>query len=64
VYNRIDQRINKISVHGDVGLVLCDTQADVTAGGKLKHLTMVSLAVWARAGESWKLMTYQATAKR
>ena len=64
VYNRIDQRINKISMHGDVGVVFCDTEADVTAGDELKHLTLVSLAAWARAGESWKLLAYQVTAKR
>lgn len=64
VYDRIDQRVHKISVHGDVGLVLCDTEADVTAGGEPRHLKLVSLAAWARVGESWKLVTYQATGKR
>jgi hypothetical protein len=43
--------------------VLCDTEADVTAGGEPKHLNVVSMAVWARAGESWKLLAYQTTAK-
>jgi len=63
VYHHVDQRINKISMHGDLSLVLSDTEADVIAGGKPKHLSIVSMAVWARVGESWKLLAYQTTAK-
>ena len=62
-YHRIDHPITKVVVAGDVGLVLGEMNADLTIGGARKQLRNSSLAVWVRAGESWKLIGYQPTPK-
>jgi ketosteroid isomerase-like protein len=64
VYHRIDHPISKIVVNQDVGLVLGEMNADLTAGGTRKQLNNTSLAVWVRDGETWKLIAYHATPKR
>ena len=61
VYNRIDYQISKTLVHGDVALVYADVDADVTGAGNRRQLSIVSLAVWVRDDENWKLLAYQTT---
>jgi len=63
VYHRIDHPISKIVVNQDVALVLGEMNADLTAGGTRKQLNNISLAVWVRDGETWKLIAYQPTPK-
>jgi len=60
-YHRIDHPITKIVIAGDVALVLGEMNADLTVGGVRKQLRNCSLAVWVRAGASWRLIGYQPT---
>jgi ketosteroid isomerase-like protein len=60
-YHRIDHPVTKVVLHGDVALVLGEMNADITAGGARKQLRNSCLAVWVRAGETWKLIGYQPT---
>jgi ketosteroid isomerase-like protein len=61
VYHRIDYRISKILVHGDVALVRAEVDADVSSAADRRELNIVSLAVWVRDDENWKLLAYQTT---
>jgi len=63
VYHRVDHPITKIVINGDVALVLGEMNADLTAGGTRKQLRNASLAVWVRAGETWRLIAFQPTPK-
>jgi ketosteroid isomerase-like protein len=63
VYHRIDHPITKVVIAGDVGLVLGEMNAELTAGGTRKQLRNASLAVWVRAGETWRLIAFQPTPK-
>jgi ketosteroid isomerase-like protein len=62
-YHRIEHPVTKIVVTGDTALVLGEMNADLTAGGVRKQLRNSSLAVWVRAGGTWKLIGYQPTPK-
>lgn len=61
VYHRVDHPVTKIVVTGDLGLVLGEMNADLTAGGVRKQLRNSSLAVWLRDGGTWRLIGYQPT---
>ena len=61
VYHHIEHPIDKIVVQGDVGLVLGQMNADLTAGGVRKQLANTSVSVWIRHGDVWKLISYQPT---
>lgn len=61
VYHRIDHPVTKVVVVGDLGLVLGEMNADLTAGGTRKQVRNSSLAVWSRDGEVWKLIAYRPT---
>jgi ketosteroid isomerase-like protein len=63
VYHHIDHPVTKIVIHGDVGLVLGEMNADLTAGDVRKSLRNSSIAVWVRDGETWKLIGYAPTPK-
>ena len=63
VYHQVDHPVTKIVVVGDIGLVLGEMNADLTAGGVRKQLRNSSLAVWVRDGETWQLIGYQPTPK-
>ena len=62
-YHHIDHPIDKIRVLGDTALVFGEMKADLTAGGTRKQLDNVSLAVWVRDQDTWKLLAYQPTVK-
>jgi len=62
-YHHIDHPIDKITVLGDTALVFGEMKADLTAGGTRKQLDNVSLAVWVRDQDTWKLLAYQPTVK-
>ena len=62
-YHHIDHPVTTVVLHGDVVLVLGEMNADITAGGVRKQLRNSCLAVWVRAGETWKLIGYQPTPK-
>lgn len=61
VYHRVDHPVTRVVVTGDLGLVLGEMNADLTAGGTRKQLRNSSLAVWLRDGRVWKLIAYQPT---
>jgi ketosteroid isomerase-like protein len=61
VYHSIDHPITRIVISGDVALVLGEMNADITAGGIEKRLHNLSLAVWTRAGDTWKFLAYHPT---
>ena len=62
-YHHIDHPIDKITVLGDAALVFGEMRADLTAAGTRKQLDNVSLAVWVRDHDTWKLLAYQPTVK-
>ena len=62
-YHQVDHPIDKIEFAGDIALVFGEMKADLTAGGVRKQLDNVSLAVWARVDDTWKLLAYQPTVK-
>jgi ketosteroid isomerase-like protein len=61
VYHRVDHPVTNIVVAGDLGLVLGEMNADLTAGGVRKQLRNSSMAVWLRDGGTWRLIGYQPT---
>lgn len=62
-YHQIEHPIEDIVVIGDVVIVVGEMNADITAGGAAKRLENVSMAVWIRDGDAWKLLAYQPTPK-
>ena len=64
VYHRIDHPIDTVTVIGDAAVVIGEMHADMTAGGVRLQLANRSTAVWLRIDGTWKLLAYQATAKR
>jgi ketosteroid isomerase-like protein len=63
VYHRIDHPVEQVKIIGDVALVMGEMQADLTIRGTRTSLDNTALAVWVRAGSSWKLLAYQPTPK-
>jgi hypothetical protein len=61
VYHSIDHPIFRIIVDADTALVLGEMNADITSGGVEKRLHNLSLAVWTRRRNVWKLLAYQPT---
>jgi ketosteroid isomerase-like protein len=61
VYHRVDHPVTNIVVTGDLGLVLGEMNADLTAGGVRKQLRNSSMAVWLRDHGTWRLIGYQPT---
>jgi hypothetical protein len=51
----------KVRLHGDIALVTGITHVDVTMKGEDKTLHSRYLHVWAKDGQSWKLVARQAT---
>ena len=60
-YHRVDHPIDRVVVAGDTAYVLGEMHAAITANGVDKMLANASLAVWVRADEGWRLLTFQAT---
>jgi uncharacterized protein (TIGR02246 family) len=63
VYHRIDHPVEQVKIIGNVALVMGEMQADLTIKGTRTSLDNTALAVWVRAGSSWKLLAYQPTPK-
>lgn len=63
VYHRIDHPVEQVKIVGDVALVMGEMHADLTIRGTRTPLDNTALAVWVRAGSSWKLLAYQPTPK-
>lgn len=63
VYHRIEHPVERVKIVGNVALVLGEMQADLTIKGTRTSLDNTALAVWVRAGSSWKLLAYQPTPK-
>ncbi len=60
-YQRIDHRIEKVTIIGGTALVNIQVDADVTVNGSPMMLKNSALAVWVNDGVSWKFAAYQAT---
>jgi len=63
VYHRIDHPVEQVKIIGNVALVMGEMQADLTIRGTPTSLDNTALAVWVRAGSSWRLLAYQPTPK-
>ena len=62
-YRSIEHPISHIRVLDNIALVFGEMRSDMKAGGAEKSLDNVSLAVWARHEQTWKLLAYHPTAK-
>ncbi|MFK0294936.1 nuclear transport factor 2 family protein [Streptomyces sp. NPDC090442] len=62
-FHRIDHPAHRITVTGDTALVLGEMNADLTSNGQAEQLNNVTLAVWVRNGQTWKLLAFHPTPK-
>jgi ketosteroid isomerase-like protein len=61
VYHSIDHPIERIVIEGDTALVLGSMNADITAGGEDRQLRNLTLAVWIRRDDTWRLLAFHPT---
>ena len=60
-YRGIAPRDRKVRVHGGVGVVNGVSEMHVERDGKEQRFTVRYLAVYARAGEQWRMIAWQST---
>ena len=60
-YRGIAPRDRQVRVHGDVGVVNGVSAMHVERDGKEQRFTVRYLAVYARAGERWRMIAWQST---
>jgi len=60
-YRGIAPRDRRARVHGGVGVVNGVSEMHVERDGKEQHFTVRYLAVYAKAGEHWRLIAWQST---
>ena len=60
-YRGIAPRDRQVRVHGDVGVVNGVSAMHVEREGKEQRFTVRYLAVYARAGERWRMIAWQST---
>jgi ketosteroid isomerase-like protein len=60
-YRGITPRDRRARVHGGVGVVNGVSQMHVERDGKEQRFTVRYLAVYAKAGEQWRLIAWQST---
>jgi len=61
VYAHVDHPVERVEVLGDTAIVVGRMTADLTVQGTPKTIDNLALAVWARAGGSWRLLAYAPT---
>ena len=60
-YHRIDHPVERVEVLGGTAVVVGRMTADLTVDGTRKTIDNLSLAVWTRAAEGWRLLAYAPT---
>jgi ketosteroid isomerase-like protein len=60
-YRGIAPRDRRARVHGNVGIVNGVSEMHVERDGKEQRFTVRYLAVYARVGESWRMIAWQST---
>jgi ketosteroid isomerase-like protein len=60
-YRGIAPRERQVRVRGDVGVVTGVSEMHVERDGKEQRFTVRYLAVYARAGERWRMIAWQST---
>jgi hypothetical protein len=61
VYRRVDHPVERVAVAGDAAVVVGRMTADLDVDGVPKTIDNLALAVWTRAGGSWRLLAYAPT---
>jgi hypothetical protein len=61
VYRRVDHPVDRVEVAGDCALVVGRMTADLEVDGVPKTVDNLALAVWTRAGGTWRLLAYAPT---
>lgn len=62
VYREAEHPVDRVEVTGDTAIVVGRMTAVVDVAGVPKSLDNLALAVWTRAGGSWRLLAYAPTA--
>ena len=60
-YRGIAPRERRVRVHGGTGLVTGVSEMHVERDGKEQRFTVRYLAVYARSGDSWRMVAWQST---
>jgi hypothetical protein len=60
-YHRIDHPVERVEVVGDTGIVVGRMTADLSVDGIRKTIDNLSLAVWTRTAQGWRLLAYAPT---
>jgi len=60
-YRGIAPRERKVRVHGGIGVVNGVSEMHVERDGKEQRFTVRYLAVYAKAGEQWRMIAWQST---
>jgi ketosteroid isomerase-like protein len=60
-YRGISPRERKARVHGNIGVVNGVSEMHVERDGKEQRFTVRYLAVYAKAGDSWRMIAWQST---
>jgi ketosteroid isomerase-like protein len=60
-YRGISPRERKARVHGNIGIVNGVSEMHVERDGKEQRFTVRYLAVYAKAGDSWRMIAWQST---
>ena len=63
VYRRAEHPVDRVEVTGDTAIVVGRMTAVVDVARVPKTLDNLALAVWTRAGGSWRLLAYAPTAR-
>ena len=61
VYHRIDHPVERVEVLGDTAIVVGRMTADLSVDGTPKTIDNLSLAVWTRTSDGWRLLAYAPT---
>jgi hypothetical protein len=60
-YHRIDHPVERVEVLGDTAIVVGRMTADLSVDGVHKEIDNLSLAVWNRSPDGWRLLAYAPT---
>lgn len=62
VYKALSNEDQTVKIHDNIAMSFAHMVADVQIRGNMHHLNNRILAVWIRAGDSWKLLAVQSGA--
>lgn len=62
-YHRIERTDQSIIVRGDLALVYCNLDIQAVVKNAPHQARTFALAVWARSGQSWRLLALHSTAR-